>query len=496
MTNLTGSTLASQSGLVVFGERSCASMTDIVGDNPPATGHARSKSEDVWGRLNDLTKLSKLNIIHDHEFEERKRQLVDELTGTKVKGGAGGDPPPRSTSGDSGDGAAVVSMAAAAAEVRPSPAVVPAGSDGGNTTIQRQRMVEGPQEEPPAGALPHLRDKGKKRQSLAAGSVTLERHRASQRGRDGKKSKKKKKDRRLPPDFTKIRSQRAKLLNFNIETGRFNEHGPIVRIKIDPKPFARGNLRYAHHMLACLTPEDRQSRRYKHYVAKISIDPYEDPATYLDDVATQNCAREYAKMYNKYNPPKPVQFVEAFVLALVDRPGSPLCAVERYIDGTYKKHNNNWGFINDKDERNTPHAFSHFTYEASQHQLLICDIQGVVDVYTDPQIHSLDGEGFGKGNMGQRGFRKFFSTHKCNAICRFLKLPLINPKSRSKEAQTVPACALMESDRVTGPDLNFTGSIETFPTLPAFKSTCDAKEPFLAGKKGKDEDTRCQCTII
>ena len=41
--------------------------------------------------------------------------------------------------------------------------------------------------------------------------------------------------------------------------------------------------------------------------------------------------------------------------------------------------------------RNTPQAFSHFTYEYSNHTLLICDVQGVGDMYTDPQVHTIDG---------------------------------------------------------------------------------------------------------
>ena len=38
-------------------------------------------------------------------------------------------------------------------------------------------------------------------------------------------------------------------------------------------------------------------------------------------------------------------------------------------------------------------AFSHFTLEESAHELVVCDIQGVGDLYTDPQIHSSDGGG-------------------------------------------------------------------------------------------------------
>mmetsp|Transcript_13753 Transcript_13753/g.33614 ORF Transcript_13753/g.33614 Transcript_13753/m.33614 type:complete len:417 (+) Transcript_13753:66-1316(+) len=400
------------------------------------------KSEDVWNRLNDLNTLSKLNIIPKPEYEARKQQLVDELTGTKI-----------------------------------------------NKNRENKAADEVEEEEPPAGSIPPLRDATARKQSVAAGTLTLEKHRTTVA------------DTKLTDDvnllnFTHIPTQRAKVLKFNLEKGCFDKDGEIIDIKIDPSPFARGNLRLAHHMLASISSRDRSKGVSQHYVAKISIDPFEDPRSYLDDVATQQCAREYAKMYNRYNPPKRVKFVEAFVLSLIDRPHSPLCAVERYIDGTYKKHNNNWGFINNKHERNTPHAFSHFTYEASQHQLLICDIQGVGDIYTDPQIHSIDGRGYGKGNMGTRGFRKFFSTHRCNAICKFLKLPLINPKDPAKELLTVPQNAFMENDQVENVKLSFSGSLNALPALPAFKNKNLMKEPLISKQKGGQTNVCCSCNII
>lgn len=40
-------------------------------------------------------------------------------------------------------------------------------------------------------------------------------------------------------------------------------------------------------------------------------------------------------------------------------------------------------------------AFSHFTFEASCHQLIVVDIQGVGDLYTDPQIHTSGGIEYG-----------------------------------------------------------------------------------------------------
>jgi len=40
--------------------------------------------------------------------------------------------------------------------------------------------------------------------------------------------------------------------------------------------------------------------------------------------------------------------------------------------------------------RNTPHAFSHWTWEHSRGRDIVVDIQGVGDLYTDPQIHTAD----------------------------------------------------------------------------------------------------------
>lgn len=124
-------------------------------------------------------------------------------------------------------------------------------------------------------------------------------------------------------------------------------------------------------------------------------------------------AKSWAEKFNARGVPKMVDFLSAFLVQLIERfsqkyvlphfpsifhrPGKPVCAVEKFVEGEYVRYNNNWDcawgcsltHISQKlwiagsdDLRNTPQAFSHFTYEESEHNILVCDIQGVGDIYT------------------------------------------------------------------------------------------------------------------
>lgn len=228
------------------------------------------------------------------------------------------------------------------------------------------------------------------------------------------------------------------------------------------------------------------------FVAKMSMDARDDKRRdiYFRDVEMQAYARSYARLFNKYNPPKKVDFVFAFILELVDRENNPICGVERYIPGEYKKHNNNHGYVSEA-ERNTPQAFSHFTYESSKKKILICDIQGVGDLYTDPQMHSVDKSmGFGKGNLGQSGIDQFLRSHRCNPICRYLKLEPIN--AYQDDIGTIPNQTFMGATRVgVGDTMDFSGAPVAYPpflpvTSPLTKRT----------KKSKRENRFECCTIL
>jgi hypothetical protein len=58
--------------------------------------------------------------------------------------------------------------------------------------------------------------------------------------------------------------------------------------------------------------------------------------------------------------------------------------------------------------------------------MMIVDLQGNGNVLTDPQIHCLDKQRFGKGNLGEAGISMFFYSHHCNEHCK--SLGLVNPR--------------------------------------------------------------------
>ncbi|KAJ1443761.1 kinase-like domain-containing protein [Ochromonadaceae sp. CCMP2298] len=72
-----------------------------------------------------------------------------------------------------------------------------------------------------------------------------------------------------------------------------------------------------------------------------------------------------------------------------------------------------------------PQAFSHWTYNYTQGESLVCDVQGVLGnssfQLTDPSIHSSTRR-YGSTDHGRNGQRNFFKTHECNPLCRALYL--------------------------------------------------------------------------
>lgn len=182
----------------------------------------------------------------------------------------------------------------------------------------------------------------------------------------------------------------------------------------------------------------KRSDKRRLWVAKRSIKDHGDLGLHLEqckqDAALQMVAKHYGEAFNaavrraeagsaaRPTGTRSVDFLMSHVIGLSD--GSTFGA-ESFVWGNYIKHNNNSGTT--FSDRVTPQAFSYFSFVSSSRRLMIVDIQGVDDLYTDPVVHFLPQHCPGLGqtdvNLGLRGFALFFWSHRFNPIDCFLGLP-------------------------------------------------------------------------
>ncbi|XP_074062254.1 eukaryotic elongation factor 2 kinase [Macrotis lagotis] len=229
-----------------------------------------------------------------------------------------------------------------------------------------------------------------------------------------------------------IETECATRHRYNAVTGEWVEDE--VLIKMASQPFGRGAMRECFRTKKLSNFLHTQHwKGASNYVAKRYIEPV-NRDVYFEDVRLQMEAKLWGEEYNRHKPPKQVDIMQMCIIELKDRADKPLFHLEHYIEGKYIKYNSNSGFVRDDNIRLTPQAFSHFTFERSGHQLIVVDIQGVGDLYTDPQIHTETGSDFGDGNLGVRGMALFFHSHACNRICKSMGLTPFDLSPKEKDS--------------------------------------------------------------
>ncbi|KAM0558116.1 hypothetical protein ACHAPJ_005283 [Fusarium lateritium] len=187
-------------------------------------------------------------------------------------------------------------------------------------------------------------------------------------------------------------------------------------------PFAQGALRLAY----CA----KTSYSTNPYVVKSFKRGGKRLAHLAEDMRCQALCKAFALEFNALTGDKhAIDFIVTTCLkGKTGNSDADYISLEPFIEGDYVKYNNNCSYVNEdnpEDEFNkAAQAFSHFTYERSWGSFLVCDLQGVGHVLTDPAIHTLDSERFrlADTNLGKEGFKFFFATHTCNDICEKLEL--------------------------------------------------------------------------
>ncbi|KXX73688.1 Alpha-protein kinase vwkA [Madurella mycetomatis] len=188
-------------------------------------------------------------------------------------------------------------------------------------------------------------------------------------------------------------------------------------------PFAQGALRVAFYT--------RTAASTNRYVVKSFKRDGSQLAVLAVDMRCQALCKSFALEFNSLvEDGHSVDFlVTACFKGQSTSCGGDACiSLEPFLEGTYVKYNSNTGGVNQKipnDPANqAAQAFSHFTFERSLGQFLVCDLQGVGGLLTDPVIHTANPSRFplSRTNLGMEGFKFFFASHECNHVCRELGL--------------------------------------------------------------------------
>ena len=227
------------------------------------------------------------------------------------------------------------------------------------------------------------------------------------------------------PDPAWGQFEQAKLHTYHVNPtnplqGQWRVSQRTVTVCIQQKQFNEGSLRNVFKM----RQRDASTGMWKQMVAKnfkeslIGVSGVTDVSQWhYREVESQIVSKHFADEFNARDPPKKCDFIVPYCIEMCQRPGNPLYNVEVLFDSDlYEKHNTNAGGVT--SDRLTPQAYSHFSFVHSGKRLCVCDIQGVLDMYTDPQVHTGSGQGFGQGNLGLDGIHRFLGTHICNDVCR------------------------------------------------------------------------------
>ena len=186
-------------------------------------------------------------------------------------------------------------------------------------------------------------------------------------------------------------------------------HRERILVRIVDEPFAEGSKSTCFRMQQ-LEPGISQS-----FCAKMYHLENADSERYFDEAMSQMLAQSYAEEMCRLQDKQTVRFLPISILKLRER-GKQLVSVQPLLEQAA---------LNVKGLRTRDmQAFAHFSWEASQFQLLIAGAKQIDEgLYFEPVIHSSDGKNFGDTNQGAKGIERFFATHTCSHICQLLSLP-------------------------------------------------------------------------
>ncbi len=233
------------------------------------------------------------------------------------------------------------------------------------------------------------------------------------------------------------RAERAYRYSYDPCTNSFACKETVV--VIDDEVFAKGGMRSVYKSFDL--EDEVPDWVVKQWLPSMGSSQGTTHRKYFREVFVQSKTQQLVNLFNSVQSEKTCRMNDAFVIQLVERHPVALFFGERYISGKYKKMNSNDGWVSRSGDFAS--AFSHYSFKKSDGYCLICDIQGVetedTAIWTDPQMHSIDGNAGGAGDLGITGITHFFEKHKCGSLCQLLSLE--NPNTNGKLSEVLALSA-------------------------------------------------------
>lgn len=197
-------------------------------------------------------------------------------------------------------------------------------------------------------------------------------------------------------------------LNRDGEFGQFKKQ--TVNLKIDTATEAEGRYKTAFRCVQKDSP-------FKFVAKELHGCQSVDDLNVEEVMRKMALVQEFADEFNsKLRPGAPrIDFITPRVVEMEDSSGNAVIfMVEDYLEGEFI--NRSQQDSNSSSEyQQIPEAFSHFSFQHSNCNFIITNIQGVGCTYTEPQIiyATQDESDF---------ISEFFATHKCNKVCDYLEI--------------------------------------------------------------------------
>ena len=222
------------------------------------------------------------------------------------------------------------------------------------------------------------------------------------------------------------------LYTFDVNQMSWSRNPQEVEFAIEKEPFGTGGFRRAFQA-SSITPGFHNCKWVVKKYLQAAVDDIEAVEQHTKKVVQMHMLAKNiaAKLQNELCKEdalvlygETVKYKKVFMGKME---GGEFVTIEEFIDGGFTKYINNNGelSVNDSEILKKAESLAHFSYERSEKELMILDMQGSGYHLFDPEIASkklIEEVFFSTGNLSTTAINNFISVHNCNMYCNVLGL--------------------------------------------------------------------------